>query len=322
MAELSSLFVGKKDRILKDLSIPLEDYTDLSPKGSVDVGIQDLIDDINGMEGLVTTSSCAGRISVFLEGSKEDVYKEGSEGLSSQVIVPGGKGNGGRWLYVSHDPVQQLGDGVWEEGSILKLLGMSSQVQSRTKTKPRTTRFVKFQFEPMILHIMAASLRHAQPVLAAAINAGFRESGVQSLKNLDDPHAFPMVAVRSSGLSLSSLVGFADDDTSDGEVRAMVSEEYLHNLLEIANERFKANKGRVARFRSHLLQDKRGEGGGKKDRIWETKETRRNRLRTLGLDQQDKSSATKSRDEMRGLGQSSFEVDGEDYLGALSLGIS
>jgi len=152
MAVVSSLFVGKKDKILKDLSIPPEDYTDLSPKGSVDAGIQDLINEINCMEGLVTTSSCAGRVSVFLEGSKEEADKECSGRISSQLIVPGGKGNGGRWLFVSHDPVQMLGDDGWEEGSILKLLGMSSQIQPRRKTKPRTTRFVKLLFEPMVIN--------------------------------------------------------------------------------------------------------------------------------------------------------------------------
>lgn len=152
MAVVSSVFADKKDKLLKGLSIPPEDYTDLSPKGSVDVGIQDLINEINNLEGLVTTSSCAGRISVFLEGSKEEVHTEDSERLSSKLIVPGGKGNGGRWLFVSHDPVQQVVDGDWEEGSILKLFGMSSQIHSRERTMSGTTRFVKFQFEPMVIH--------------------------------------------------------------------------------------------------------------------------------------------------------------------------
>ena len=152
MAVVPSLFMSKKDKVLEDLSIPPELYTDLSPKGSIDVGIQDLINEINCMEGLVTTSSCAGRISVFLEGSKDEAYKEGLERLKGQPIVPGGKGNGGRWLFVSHDPVQLLGDGDWEEGSIMKLLGMSSQKQPRKKTMPRTARFIKFQFEPMVIN--------------------------------------------------------------------------------------------------------------------------------------------------------------------------
>jgi len=168
---------------------------------------------------------------------------------------------------------------------------------------------------------MAASLHHAQPVLAAAINAGFRESGVQSLKNLDDPNAFPMVAVRSAGLSLSSLIGFSDDGTSDGEIRAMVSEEYLHNLLDIANDRFKANQERVARFRKQLLQERRGKDGAKPNSTWETKEARRSRLRTLGLEQQSKSSANRNRDNMSGI-EEFHQADEEGLLGLLSLDTS
>ena len=149
MEAVSSIFKGKKNRILEDLSIPAKDYTDLSPKGSVDEGIRELINEINSIDGLVTTSSCAGRISVFLEGSKEELHKEGSERLSSQPVVPGGKGNGGRWLFVSHEPAQQFADGGWEEGSLLKLFGMTT-IQAHRKTTPRTTRFAKFQFEPMV----------------------------------------------------------------------------------------------------------------------------------------------------------------------------
>ena len=165
---------------------------------------------------------------------------------------------------------------------------------------------------------MAASLHHAQPVLTAAINAGFRESGVQSLKNLDDPNAFPMVAVRSAGLSLSSLVGLADDETSDGEVRSMVSECYLHNLLDIANERFQANAERAARFRSQLLQGRTVNNGGKTHLTWEAKEARRNRLRTEGLEKQRKSSVTKSRGGMDGIEQS-CQADEVGFMGAIGL---
>jgi tRNA wybutosine-synthesizing protein 3 len=63
-------FVSRKNKILAELSAPEEEYSDLSPKGSVDEGIRDLIEDINTLPGLVTTSSCAGRISVFLGGEK------------------------------------------------------------------------------------------------------------------------------------------------------------------------------------------------------------------------------------------------------------
>lgn len=70
-ATISPGFVARKRKILSDLSVPDAEYTDLSPKGSVDEGIRDLIRDINALDGLVTTSSCAGRVSIFVEGSKK-----------------------------------------------------------------------------------------------------------------------------------------------------------------------------------------------------------------------------------------------------------
>ena len=63
-------FTTRKQAILTHLSAPAESYTDASPKGSVDAGIRHLIDALNAREGLVTTSSCAGRMSVYLEGRK------------------------------------------------------------------------------------------------------------------------------------------------------------------------------------------------------------------------------------------------------------
>ncbi|KAL9119987.1 MAG: hypothetical protein Q9187_003463, partial [Circinaria calcarea] len=265
MDAASAAFDKSKEKILSALATPDADYTDLSPKGSVDEGIRDLINDINRMPGIVTTSSCAGRLSVFLEGSKWDkdsITDKEVEGPTSQAAVPGGKGLGGRWLFVSHEPVTHHLDP--ERESLLKLFGMLGQVSEMASLDLRKTRFVKLQFEPMILHIMAASLRHAQPILSAAINAGFRESGVQSLKNLDDLSSFPMVAVRSSGLALASLVGFINEDS--GAVQSIVDEGYLKILLNIANERFGANAERIQRFRTNLLQRSK-----MKKTPWETK---------------------------------------------------
>src|SRR5689334_16583600 len=44
---------------------PLWLLADKSPKGNVDDGVWELINEINAVEGLVTTSSCAGRVSCF-----------------------------------------------------------------------------------------------------------------------------------------------------------------------------------------------------------------------------------------------------------------
>ena len=158
---ISPLFNIKKAKILEALSIPSEEYNDLSPKGSVDEGIRDLISSVNALDGIATTSSCAGRISVFLEGKKSlvDKHAEAEETRKTAKAVPGGKGLGGRWLYVSHDPVLpdvlpdlQLSN---RKGMLYELFQMkpepdkSGSVYSFTDTQE--ARFVKFQFEPMVI---------------------------------------------------------------------------------------------------------------------------------------------------------------------------
>lgn len=125
---------------------------------------------------------------------------------------------------------------------------------------------------------MTASLQHAQRVLSAAINAGFRESGVQSLKNLDDPNAFPMVAVRTAGLALGSVIGCTGDDERDLEIRSLVNEGYLRMLVNIANERFQANTERVERFTAQLSKST-----STQNLVWEDPEARWERKRAEGL---------------------------------------
>ena len=130
---------------------------------------------------------------------------------------------------------------------------------------------------------MTASLHHAQPILAAAINAGFRESGIQTLKNLDDVNAFPMVAIRSSGLALESIVGsaFTDGHYITG-VHSLVDEDYLELLLKIANDRFDSNTERMRRFESDLFGRL-----ATTTSTWEDSQIRKDRKRAEGLKQQE-----------------------------------
>lgn len=164
-------FTIKKGKILAALAAPSHSYTDLSPKGSVDVGIKDLIDRINALDGIVTTSSCAGRISVFLEGTKtkaqyDDAGVGGVEGGQGEqeildqrrVMGPvGGKGHGGRWLFVSHDPVEVPLQTDVERRPLSTLFGLTSSSSSPSPSpvqpnlhKPSQPRLVRFQFEPMV----------------------------------------------------------------------------------------------------------------------------------------------------------------------------
>ena len=158
---------------------------------------------------------------------------------------------------------------------------------------------------------MTASLHYAQPILSAAINAGFRESGVQSLRNLDDINAFPMVAIRSSGLAFSSLIGFVDQ-THNGDIRSLVSEEYMKLLFSIANDRFDANAERINRLQDNLL-----EISHKQNFDWEDQEIRRERKKTEGLERRAKYRAKDANRDLDSLNQ--FESNEDRLLQALNL---
>ncbi|KAI1276301.1 methyltransferase TYW3-domain-containing protein [Xylaria sp. FL0933] len=280
-------FSRRKERILELLAVPDAEYSDASPKGSVDAGIRDLIGEINALDGFVTTSSCAGRVSVFVEGRKA-----GNEGMllgeqeeedaarPATLAAVGGKGGGGTWLFVSHDPVaQDAGDGV---RNLLGLCDSTSDEGGRGEgdiaQPPKDTRLIHFKFEPMILHVLTASLEHAQLLLRCGLQAGFRESGAINLTSTASEAATPIVAIRSMGLSLESLVGIQEA----GVTKCTVSDDYLLGLLRIANERFEENRKRIERFRTTVLEasklPKKRDGTE-----WEDTQARRERKREEGL---------------------------------------
>ena len=137
-----------------------------------------------------------------------------------------------------------------------------------------------------ILHILTASLEQAQMVLSAALQAGFRESGAISLASSKSEPATPMVAVRSMGLGLESIIGFGQSEARLPD--CIVSEETLETLVEQANERFIENTKRIERFRSLLGKSVSKEAGevkrkGQDGREWESQQVRRERKRAEGL---------------------------------------
>jgi tRNA wybutosine-synthesizing protein 3 len=97
---------------------------------------------------------------------------------------------------------------------------------------------------------MTASLDDAKHMLTAASAAGFRESGAMTFPTIQDQAKTPIVAVRSNGLALDSIVGYIDDH---GTPVCIVPEEHLCLLNNIATERFKVNTERIGRFRQALL---------------------------------------------------------------------
>ncbi|KAI1812252.1 methyltransferase TYW3-domain-containing protein [Poronia punctata] len=268
-------FVRRKDRILEQLAVPDSEYSDASPKGSVDEGIRELIAEINALEGFVTTSSCAGRVSVFVEGRKAVDDEEGTAAATTTVAAVGGKGGGGAWLFVSHDSVPVEGEGRDDVKGLLGLCdgGVASE-GGGTGRETEDKRLIHFKFEPMILHVLTASLEHAQLLLRCGLQAGFRESGAINLTPTSSAETTPIVAIRSMGLSLESLIGVREG----GNTKCTVSDEYLLDLVRIANGRFVENARRITRFREALAA-----GSKLKNDDWEDAQARRERKRAEGL---------------------------------------
>lgn len=288
----SARFLEKKSTIISQLSIPSAEYTDASPKGSVDEGVRELISELNAVHGVVTTSSCAGRVSVFVEGKKAATTDD--DAGDGQVAGVGGKGAGGTWLFVSHDPVP-AGSEDWIKS--LKLDDTHTSQQCSTEK-----RLIHFKFEPMvghqarcdhhkyiyltrqkILHILTASPAHAQLLVRCALEAGFRESGAINITSHTDDPATPIVAVRSMGLGFESLIG----TVSHNERVCFVTPEYLQMLMDIATERFAENAKRIDRFLKafrHVFNDEPAPPKKNQDGLeWEDATARRERKRAEGL---------------------------------------
>jgi hypothetical protein len=98
---------------------------------------------------------------------------------------------------------------------------------------------------------VAASAEDAQIALKAALQAGFRESGISGLFDSKGRPSTPVVAVRSSGLSLDAIIGYTDPNAPEldaGILHPMISESYLRTILGLANQRFATNEERKCRF--------------------------------------------------------------------------
>ncbi|XP_027729831.1 tRNA wybutosine-synthesizing protein 3 homolog isoform X2 [Vombatus ursinus] len=167
---------------------------DLSRKGSVDEDVVELVRLLNGREQFFTTSSCSGRI-LLLDG--------GIDGCEIQK-------QNCSWLLVTHR------------------LCAKDDVLSALK-KARGDAVLKF--EPFVLHVQCRQLQDAQVLHSAAVDSGFRNSGITVGKR-----GKTMLAVRSThGLEVPL--------SSEG--RLMVTEEYIDFLLKVANQKMEENKKRV-----------------------------------------------------------------------------
>jgi tRNA wybutosine-synthesizing protein 3 len=218
-------FELRKEIVLKALASAEKDK---SRKGGVDAPIADLINCINSHPCFFTTSSCSGRVSIFLEQPHapllSDPYHEaesnGKAGAKSKVKL------GGSWVYVSHEPAK-----VDEVVTTVRRLYQGAKQE-------QDLGLLVFRFEPFIMALECSSLAAAQGLVACAMASGYRESGVTSVgKRL-------IVAVRSS-IRLEAPIG--------EKGKLLVPEEYLRFLTETANKKFILNQQRIDRFMSTFV---------------------------------------------------------------------
>lgn len=181
MSSKNGLFKTHKSRILVEIESPTPDA---SPKGSIDVQILPLINRLNQHDRIFTTSSCSGRVSVFFEGLKKIAtttatprYSEQNQQAGKTSVGDavgnagiGGKGEGGKWLFVSHDPVDAERKSDYEVAEML--LGKEVDEVAATPDEQRlgyvglgsvdavgfdissATRFVHLKFEPMVCKLV------------------------------------------------------------------------------------------------------------------------------------------------------------------------
>lgn len=90
----------------------------------------------------------------------------------------------------------------------------------------------------------------------------------------------PMVAIRSNGLAMDSIIGIVDD--ASGKICCVVEAAYIAMLVRVGNMRFKENAVRVERLAANLDRVLFVHDGG-----WEDKDARRVRKRAEGLKRQE-----------------------------------
>ncbi|KAK1947897.1 tRNA wybutosine-synthesizing protein 2/3/4 [Phytophthora citrophthora] len=189
----------------------LQVMEDKSPKGCIDEPIVDMIKTINAHPDYVTSSSCSGRIAVFCGEAAAGNGKEGQ----SDLITKGGK-----WLIAEHGTI-----------TFDQLMTALRSPEANSST----SNMIIFKHEPFIMHVVCRDLDAAKELLQWGIASGFRESGVV-LGNRKI-----MCAIRTTANGLEIPLGRRAD-------HLLVNEDYLRWIVDIANQKFEANKQKTDRL--------------------------------------------------------------------------
>ncbi|KOG99460.1 tRNA methyltransferase TYW3 [Saccharomyces eubayanus] len=269
---VQNAFEQKKRAILSEID---STQPDLSPKGSIDALCLPIIELINTSDDMVTTSSCSGRVSVFLEGTKS---------YNGEVKI-GGKGQGGKWLYVTHDHEKVVG---WLDELMSKneyaLETCGKHIPSEQITG--TTRYILYKYEPFILHVKCRDFQIASKLYNAAMSCGFRESGIGS-NNL--------VAIRIN-IKLDVPIGYLDE--SSETLMLFVSPEYVSILDSLSLSKFDENARKMQtlydKIDNELINCIPAPNAKTEVALAETKEERRERKKKEGMERQRQLKSTQN----------------------------
>ena len=217
-------FAQRKASTLAELAL---DAGDLSRAGHVDARARPVVALVNTHPAFYTTSSCAGRVSLFAEPTTE-------------TRAAGMKG--GEWVYVSHDPA----DAAAIVSAVRRKLGEAEdESASPGEFDPETS--LTLRFEPFILSVEAESVEAGGRFARLARDAGFRESGVVAGERR------AVCSVRCSIRMEAPLVA---------KGARLVSDEAIRALVAIANEKWAANATRAERLRERIAAAFAAEGAG------------------------------------------------------------
>ena len=195
---------------------------DLSLKGSIDAPILDLVTDINNIDLFYTTSSCSGRITVMKEDYLLPDVLQGTNSYDQGETMDDPsktKTKSGGWILASHEPIKT--DVILEKLHDIKCC-------------------CKFKFEPFVMHIKCASLEAAYLLQKASVSCGFRNTGI----TFGHQGRQIMIAIRGT-LSLEVPI-------TDITGKALVSDEYIQYVNDIATQKFRENAKRTMKLHQHF----------------------------------------------------------------------
>lgn len=224
-------FDQKKNHILQEIGLNSENNPDASPKGTIDTLCIPLITLINSHKNMVTTSSCSGRVSVFIEGCKEISSRIEQNNIGEEYKI-GAKGDGGHWLFVSHEK-ENINEWWKKTSPCLQFLDyFSTECNS-------STRYILFKYEPLILHVQCRDFASALRLYNTAMGCGFRESGIGANNN---------VAIRIS-IRLDVPIGFLN---GEGDLISIVDESYMRIITKLAFDRFLENEKKIEKLYNRI----------------------------------------------------------------------